>query len=113
MSIDIHTRRSHLARPSAGLSGPAIRPAVLYHVWRCHRALPELPILGSGGITDTDSAIQFLLAGATVLQLGTGMFLNPACALEIQAGLSSYLDEHGYGSVSQVVGRYDDSIAGG
>lgn len=111
VSIDIHTRRSHLGRPSAGLSGPAIRPAVLYHAWKCHRALPELPIFGSGGITDTDSAVQFLLAGASVLQLGTGMFLDPACAKEIQKGLSAYLDEGGYESIGDVVGQYDDSPA--
>jgi dihydroorotate dehydrogenase (NAD+) catalytic subunit len=108
VSIDIATRRSHLARPSAGLSGPAIRPATLYHVWRCHRALPKLPILGCGGITDADSAIQYLLAGATALQIGTGLFLNPACVKEIQHGLATYLDQQGEPSLAAITGAYRD-----
>ncbi|MBN2081347.1 dihydroorotate dehydrogenase [bacterium] len=108
VSIDIATRQSNLARPSAGLSGPAIRAATLYHVWRCHRALPELPILGSGGITDADSAVQFLLAGATALQLGTGLFLNPRLVPEIQAGLSAYLDAQAEPDLRAIIGTYRD-----
>jgi len=106
MSIDISTRRSHLSRPSAGLSGAAIRPATLYHVWRCHSALPELPILGCGGITDADSAIQYLLAGATAIQVGTGLFVDPGCVREIQDGLSRYLDEQGEAALSAIVGTF-------
>ena len=106
MSIDIETRRSHVARPSAGLSGPAIRPATLYHVWRCHRELPGLPIIGSGGIIDTDSAVQYLLAGATALQIGTGLFLNPACPLEIKEGLTAYLDSCGEASLAGIIGKF-------
>jgi dihydroorotate dehydrogenase (NAD+) catalytic subunit len=109
VSIDTTTRRSHLARPSAGLSGAAIRPATLYHVWRCHRALPQLPILGCGGITDTDSAIQYLLAGATALQIGTGMFTHPTCVREIQQGLRVYLAEQGETEVQAIVGTYRDT----
>ena len=110
VSIDISTRRSRVVRPSAGLSGPAIRAATLYQVWQCHKALPELPILASGGITDTDSAVQFLLAGATCLQIGTGLFLNPMCPKEILAGLVVYLDEQGVGDVEEIIGTYDDSV---
>jgi dihydroorotate dehydrogenase (NAD+) catalytic subunit len=106
VSIDIRTRKSHLARPSAGLSGAAIRPAVLYHVWRCKSALPDLPILGSGGIMDTDSALQFLLAGADALQLGTGLFVNPALPRELQAGISAYLLDQGEREVNTIVGAY-------
>jgi len=108
VSIDIRTRQSNLARPSAGLSGPAIRAATLFHVWRCHRALPDLPILGSGGITDTDSAVQFLLGGATALQLGTGLFLNPRLVPEIQAGLSAYLDAQHEPELGSIIGTYQD-----
>lgn len=108
MSIDIQTRRSHLGRPSAGLSGPAIRPATLYHVWKCHRALPELPIIASGGITDTDSAVQYLLAGATALQLGTGLFYNPHLPLEIQQGLVDYLDTQQVASLDLIIGTFTD-----
>ncbi len=108
VSIDIATRRSHLARPSAGLSGPAIRAATLYHVWRCHRALPELPILGCGGIMDTDSAIQYILAGATALQVGTGLFLDPGCLRQIQAGLASYLEQQHEPDLAAIRGAYRD-----
>lgn len=108
VSIDIHTRRSHLVRPSAGLSGPAIRPASLYHVWRCHRALPGLPILGCGGIVDLDSAVQYLLAGATALQIGTGLFLHPACVNEIKAGLAQYLDQQHEPDLAAIRGTYRD-----
>ena len=111
--INPQTRRSYLARPSAGLSGPAIRAATLYHVWLCHRALPELPIFGSGGITDTDSALQYLLAGATVLELGTGLFLNPKLPLELQQGISRYLSKQGASSVSEIIGAFDDSPVAG
>jgi dihydroorotate dehydrogenase (NAD+) catalytic subunit len=92
MSIDIHSRRSHLARPFGGLSGAAIHPATLYHVWRCHRALPDLPIIASGGISDGDGAIQYLLAGATALQLGTGLFCDPGLPGKIQRDMVAYLD---------------------
>lgn len=109
VSIDTATRRSHLARPSAGLSGAAIRPATLYHVWRCHRALPQLPILGCGGISDSDSAIQYLLAGATALQIGTGIFTDPTCVREIQQGLRAYLEEQGEVDVQAIVGTYRDT----
>jgi len=108
VSIDIATRQSHLARPSAGLSGPAIRPATLYHVWQCHRALPELPIIGCGGITDADSAIQYMLAGASAIQIGTGLFLDPDCPAQIVKGLSEYLDSQGEKSTAAIVGTYRD-----
>jgi dihydroorotate dehydrogenase (NAD+) catalytic subunit len=106
VSIDTRTRKSHLSRPSAGLSGAAIRPATLYQVWRCRQALPELVIFGSGGITDAESAIEFLLAGATVLQVGTGLFLNPKCPLEIREGLLAYLEEQGEATIAPIIGTY-------
>lgn len=111
ISIDIRTRRSHLGRPSAGLSGAAIRPAVLFHVWRCHRSLPELPILASGGIMDLDSAVQFLIAGATALQLGTGLFVNPKLPAELPAQLSAFLDETGATGLHELIGTYKDGAA--
>jgi len=106
VSINTVTRKSNVSRPSAGLSGPAIRAATLYHVWRCHTELPKLPILASGGITSADSAIQYLLAGATALQIGTGLFLDPASPIAIQAGLLTYLDEQGEDSLEAIIGTY-------
>ena len=110
IAIDTWTRKSRVARPSAGLSGPAIRPAALYHVWRCHRALPDLPVVASGGITDTDSAVQFLLAGATALQLGTGLFLNPRLPADIRDGLAAWLDDQPEEQLSEVIGTYRDGL---
>jgi dihydroorotate dehydrogenase (NAD+) catalytic subunit len=110
ISIDIRTRRSHLGRPSAGLSGAAIRPAVLYHVWRCHRSLPELPILASGGIMDLDSALQFVIAGATALQLGTGLFVNPKLPAELATQLATFMDEVGAAGLHELIGTYKDGL---
>jgi dihydroorotate dehydrogenase (NAD+) catalytic subunit len=106
ISINIATRRSRLSRASAGLSGGSIYPASLYQVWKCHRALPELPILASGGIMDADIAIQFLLAGGTALQLGTGLFVHPGCAMEIRQGILDYLAQQGEQTVSNIIGTY-------
>jgi dihydroorotate dehydrogenase (NAD+) catalytic subunit len=112
LDIDVQTRRSRFHRPSAGYSGPGVRPIVLYHVWQVHTALPELPIFGSGGIVDTDSALQYLLAGASVLLIGSGIFKNPGLPAEIQQGLTEYLDAHGVASVQDLVGTFDPSLSG-
>lgn len=104
--IDTKTRQSYFHRPSAGMSGAAVRPIVLYHVWKTHQALPELPIIASGGVVDADSAIQYLLAGATVVQIGSGLFGNPQLPAEVQAGLIAYLEEQGESSVADIVGTY-------
>ncbi|MDQ3022961.1 MAG: dihydroorotate dehydrogenase [bacterium] len=106
VSIDVKTAASRFARPSAGYSGAAVLPLTLYHIWQCNCALPGLPIFGSGGIHDVDSAVQHLLAGATVLQIGSALFKNPNAPLEIQAGLSAYLDEHGHSGISEIVGAF-------
>jgi dihydroorotate dehydrogenase (NAD+) catalytic subunit len=108
VSIDVATRRSRFHRPSAGYSGAAVLPLTLYHIRQVRAALPELPIFGSGGIHDLDSALQHLLAGATVLQLGSALFKQPQLPLELQAGLSAYLDESGFGTLSEVVGEFEE-----
>ncbi len=104
--IDTKTRQSYFHRPSAGTSGAAVRPMVLYHVWKTHQALPELPIFASGGVVDADSAIQYLLAGATVVQIGSGLFSNPQLPAEVQAGLIEYLQEQGESKVADIIGTY-------
>jgi dihydroorotate dehydrogenase (NAD+) catalytic subunit len=108
MWIDTITRKSKFARPSAGYSGAAVLPVALYRVWKVHRQFPDLPIFGSGGITDTDSAVQHLLAGSSVLELGSVLFRNANAPQEIQAGLSKYLDEHNVGSLSELVGAFEE-----
>ncbi|MEZ5338165.1 MAG: dihydroorotate dehydrogenase [bacterium] len=107
ISIDIRTRKSNLGRPSAGLSGAAILPAVLYHIWRVHRAMKDYPIVGCGGIWDADSAIQHILAGATAIQLGTGLFMNPRLPLDVQQGLEKYLTEQNEPDLASIRGTYE------
>ena len=109
VTIDTATRQSRFARPSAGYSGAAVLPLALCRIWKVHRQLPELPIFGSGGITDADSVVQHLLAGASVLLLGSGLFKNKNLALEIQAGLREYLDEHDEPNLAGIVGTFQDS----
>lgn len=107
ISIDIRTRKSNLGRPSAGLSGAAILPAVLYHIWRVHRDMKDFPIIGCGGIWDTDSAIQHILAGASAIQLGTGLFMNPLLPSEVKQGLLAYLEQQGAPDLAAIRGTYE------
>lgn len=111
LDIDVQTRRSRFHRPSAGYSGPGVRPIVLYHVWQVRSELPELPIFGSGGIVDTDSALQYLLAGASVLLVGSAIFKNPGLPEQLQRGLRAYLDEHGVAEVKDLVGTFDPTLS--
>ncbi|HHZ20709.1 MAG TPA: dihydroorotate dehydrogenase [Firmicutes bacterium] len=103
MAIDIHTRRPILANTFGGLSGPAIKPVALRMIWQVYRAV-KIPILGMGGITCAADAIEFLLAGASAVAVGTGIFHNPGIAKEIREGIQQYIVEKGFASVTQLVG---------
>ena len=103
MSIDIATRRPYIANVTAGLSGPAVRPVILRMVYQVAAAV-QIPIVGVGGITCTADALQYLMAGAAAVQVGTANFVNPRTALEIVDGLTEYLARHGLARVSDVVG---------
>ncbi len=103
MTIDVRTGRPGIANVSAGLSGPAIRPIIVRMVYQVAAAI-SVPIVGVGGVTCTEDALQYLMAGATAVQVGTANFVNPRVALEIVDGLDAYLDAHGYAHVSEVVG---------
>jgi len=87
MSIDLHTKRPRLAFGTGGLSGPAIRPIALQAVHRVATAMPETPVIGVGGIATPEDAIEFLLAGAWAVQVGTALFANPAAALDAALGV--------------------------
>jgi dihydroorotate dehydrogenase (NAD+) catalytic subunit len=104
MAIDVDSWRPALSTITGGLSGPAIRPAALAAVWRTARRV-SLPIIGTGGIMSTADAVQFLLAGASAIQVGTASFVNPRTPLEIIAGLKEYCSRRGLDSVSRLVGR--------
>ncbi len=102
-SIDPETRRFRLANITGGLSGPAIKPVALRMVWQVAQAV-DVPVIGMGGIMTADDALEFLLAGATAIQVGTANFVNPSATMEIIDGLEAYLDRHGVGHISEIVG---------
>ena len=102
-AIDAETRTFRLANITGGLSGPAIKPVALRMVWQVAQAV-EVPVIGMGGIMTAEDAIEFLLAGADAVQVGTANFVNPNAAIEIAQGIDSYLERHGFESVCQIVG---------
>jgi dihydroorotate dehydrogenase (NAD+) catalytic subunit len=103
MAIDVERRRPVLANVTGGLSGPAIRPVAVRCVWEVYRAA-KLPIVGMGGITDARDALEFILAGATAVAVGTATFVAPRACLEVIAGLAAYGERHGVARVGDLVG---------
>lgn len=103
MVIDVEQRRPLLANITGGLSGPAVRPVAVRAVWQVYNAV-KLPILGMGGIINTRDALEFILAGATAVAVGTANFVNPRAAVEIIEGIEDYMRQNGFDSVSQMVG---------
>jgi len=106
LAIDIRTRRPRLSNITGGLSGPAIKPLALRAVWRCAGAV-EIPIIGIGGIASARDALEFLIAGASAVQVGTATFAQPGATLEVLEGIQAYLDENGFDDVAQIVGSLD------
>jgi dihydroorotate dehydrogenase (NAD+) catalytic subunit len=107
MAIDVERRRPILANATGGLSGPAIRPIAVYMVHRVYSQVAKaagVPIIAMGGIQRAADALEFLLAGATGLAVGTALFVNPGCLLEIRDGLADYLHRHGFGSIRETIG---------
>lgn len=102
-AIDPEMRTFRLANITGGLSGPAIKPVALRMVWQVAQAV-EVPVIGIGGIMSADDAVEFLLAGASAIQVGTANFVNPNATMEIIDGLDAYLDRHGFGHVSEIIG---------
>ncbi|MCB1864977.1 MAG: dihydroorotate dehydrogenase [Chromatiales bacterium] len=106
MSVDIATRRPVLGNNQGGLSGPAIKPIALLKVHQVHQvAAPHgVPIIGQGGITSASDAIEFLIAGAATVGIGTGLFYDPLILPKINRGILEYLEHHGFGHVSELTG---------
>lgn len=104
MAIDVRSRKPRIATMYGGLSGPAIKPVALRMVHQVHKALPDLPICGMGGIMSGEDALEFLMAGASCLQLGTINFSEPGGALRVTNELQALLTELGYASVADAVG---------
>ncbi len=103
MSIDIRTQKPVLANTMGGLSGPAVRPVALRMVYQVYQAV-KLPIIGMGGISNWQDAVEFMLAGAAAVSVGTANFVNPMTPLEIISGLEEYCEQRGYSSVREIVG---------
>jgi dihydroorotate dehydrogenase (NAD+) catalytic subunit len=104
MAIDWRKRRPILANDVGGLSGPAIKPLALRMVWDVARALPDLPIMGIGGIADADDALEFLVAGASAIQVGTATFADPAAAERVLDGLIERLETARIDRVPEIIG---------
>lgn len=109
MAVDIRTKKPKLSTVTGGLSGPAIKPIALAKVYEVAQAV-DIPIFGIGGITTTDDAIEFLLVGASAVQVGTSNFINPATGVTIVDGLRVYAEQHGLQDVGQLVGAMDSNV---
>lgn len=103
MAIDIERRRPVLSIGTGGLSGPAVKPVALRMVWQVARAV-KIPVVGLGGIMTAQDAIEFLMAGATAIEIGTANFLDPAVTIKVRDGINEWLNKHGCHSVSEIVG---------
>ncbi|MCX5709376.1 MAG: dihydroorotate dehydrogenase [Candidatus Omnitrophica bacterium] len=103
MSIDVRRRRPKIASIVAGLSGPAIKPVAVRMCWEVYKAV-DLPIIGMGGIMNTEDALEFLIAGASAVSVGTGNFINPKASVEIIAGLKNYMTKNRINDIKNIVG---------
>lgn len=103
MAIDTKTMKPSLSTVTGGLSGPAVRPVALRMVWQTANAV-KIPVIGIGGIMNSDDALQFLLAGASAIQVGTASFIDPESAVKIINGIQKFLEDRGFGDVSEIIG---------
>lgn len=106
MAIDIEKRRPVLSIATGGLSGPAVKPVALRMVWQVARAV-NIPVVGLGGIMNAQDAIEFLLAGASAIEIGTANFIDPAVTVKVAQGINDYLERHGYKSISEIIGALE------
>jgi len=104
MAIDVRCRRPRLANCTGGLSGPAIRPVAVRMVWQVAKKVP-LPIIGMGGIVTGEDALEFILAGASAVAVGTANFMNPRATLEVLSGIENVMAEQGVGNIKDLIGR--------
>lgn len=104
MAIDVEARRPKLGGVTGGLSGPAIKPVAVRIIHQVHQALPELPIIGIGGVSRVEDVVEFLLAGASAVGVGTANFINPLAASDLLDELPQWLAAHGYTSLDELRG---------
>lgn len=103
MAIDIERRRPVLSINTGGLSGPAVKPVALRMVWQVSKAV-KIPVVGLGGICNATDAIEFLMAGASAIEIGTANFIDPAVTIKVRNGINSWLDSHGCKNVQEIIG---------
>ncbi|MBP3845100.1 MAG: dihydroorotate dehydrogenase, partial [Prevotella sp.] len=103
MAIDIEKRRTVLSINTGGLSGPAVKPVALRMVWQVAKAV-KIPVVGLGGIMNARDAIEFMMAGATAIEIGTANFIDPAVTIKVRDGINEWLDQHGCHSITEIIG---------
>ena len=106
MAIDSKTRKPVLSTITGGLSGPAVKPIALRMVWQVAKAV-KVPVIGLGGIMNATDAIEFMLAGATAIQVGTANFIDPAISVKIVDGIDNYLNKNGFSSAKDIIGALE------
>ena len=106
MAIDAEKRKPVLSTVTGGMSGAAVKPIALRMVWQVAKAV-KIPVIGLGGIMNWRDAVEFLLAGASAVQIGTANFIDPAVTVKVVAGIKDYLERHGYASVEDIVGALE------
>lgn len=106
MAIDIEKRQPMLSIATGGLSGPAVKPVAVRMVWQVAKAV-KIPVIGLGGICNAADAIEFMMAGATAIQIGTANFIDPTVTIKVRDGINEWLDRHGCSSVSEIIGALD------
>lgn len=106
MAIDAEKRKPILSTITGGLSGPCVKPVALRMVWQTYKAV-KIPIIGLGGISNWKDAVEFMLAGATAIQIGTYNFIDPAISEKTVEGINDYLDRHGFKSVKEIIGALE------
>ena len=104
MKIDINSRRPVLANNMGGLSGPCVKPVAVRMVYQVHNAV-KIPIIGMGGIMSGDDVIEFMLAGATLTALGTGMFVNPNLVLDVKERIAEYMNMYKISDINDIIGK--------
>lgn len=103
MAIDIKTRKPRLSTVTGGLSGPCVKPVALRMVWQVAKVV-KIPVVGLGGIMNAEDAVEFFLAGASAIQVGTANFIDPAVTVKITEGINDYLDKNGFQKIQDIVG---------
>ena len=106
MAIDAEKRKPVLSTITGGMSGAAVKPIALRMVWQVAKAV-QIPVIGLGGIMNWKDAVEFLLAGASAIQIGTANFIDPTVTVKVAAGINDYLDRHGFASVKEIIGALE------